>query len=1449
LSKTIDERVVGMQFDNKHFESNVQTSLGTIEKLKNSLNMKGASKGLEDVSSAASNVNMSGLGNAVETVKMKFSALQIMGITALTNITNSAVNAGKRIVSALTVDPIKSGLSEYETKINAIQTIMSNTASKGTTMEDVTRVIGELNTYADKTIYNFAEMTRNIGTFTAAGVGLEESATAIQGIANLAAASGSTSQQASTAMYQLSQALSSGSLKLMDWNSVVNAGMGGQKFQDALKATAREHGIAVDDMVKKHGSFRESLQEGWISADILNTTLRKFTVDGAKAYAQSMLDSGKYTQEQADALIKEAEAMNDAATKVKTFTQLCDTLKESAQSGWSQSWEIIVGDFEEAKEFFTELSDILGGLIGESADARNEMLENWKVLGGRTDLIDAIRNSFEGVMSIMTPIKEAFREIFPPITSDQLVALTKGLKTLTEKMKLGEETSNNLKRTFKGLFAILGIVKEAFSAIFKAILPVFGGLDDVGGGILGITANIGDMISGLHDTIKATDLFSEVLKPIAGIVGSILKAFAKLVVWVKDKLVFPGLEKFRDVLDKVKGGMTAIIDVARKMKDGVAAAIDSLGKTLEGCTFVKLVKGLWNIIKTIGSAIAKVFSSLAGGLVNSLGGFDAERLLSILNALISGGVGIGVISLIKSIKNSFDGIGDMFEGVTNVLDDVRGCFKAYQTQLKAGALLKIASAIAILVVALLVLTTIDAEKLSTGITAITMLFTELLVGTAIIGKLGNKGLIKTTSSMVALSAALLILAFAMKVISSLSISEMLTALVGLAGGLALLVVAVNMLPQGNVKKAASAVRTLATALLILSLALKIMGSMSLGDMIVGLIGMAGGLAMMVAAVKLLPKDTALRALGMTSLATAMVILATALKIMGTMSWGELAVGLVAMAGSMLILAVGMKAMMTALPGAAAMLIVAPALLLLAASMVILGTMSWGDIARSLVALVGSLAVLSIGLLAMMAALPGAAALIVVSAALAIFIPVLLMLGMASWETIGKGLLTLAASFTIIGVAAMLLTPLIPALIGLGVAVTLLGVGCLAAGVGIFAFAAGLSMLVVAGAAGVTALVSVLVSVINLIPMFVAKLGEGFILLLGIIADSAPAIAEALNAVIAGLCNAITVSIPVILTCIGMLLEALLSFIVEYVPKIVDAGLKLVIGLIDGLTANLPGIIQSAVDLITAFIRGIGQMVPQLVDAGFKMIIDFVNGLADSIRENTPLFIEAVNNLMDAAIDAIFAFASNAFTAGGNIIQGVIDGVKNMASSLWDAMVDVASSAWDGFLDFFGINSPARLGIEAGGFIDEGLAIGLKDYANVAGKAAVEVGETTMDSLSKSVSGIADVIGDDIDAQPTIRPVLDLSEVQSGAKSIGGLFGDDAMVGVVANAGSIGAMMNRRNQNGANDDVVSAIDDLRKDIGKMEHVSYNINGITYDGDSDVAAALETIIRAATIERRT
>lgn len=442
MSSTIDQKVVEMRFDNRQFESNVSTTMSTLDKLKQKLNLTGAAKGFDDIGRAAKNVDMSGLGRGVEQVGLKFNAMYTIADQALRNITNRVQQTAERMVKALTIDPVKTGFQEYETQIKATQTILANTKSKGSTIDDVNKALEELNRYADLTIYNFTEMTRNIGTFTAAGIDLETSVSAIQGIANLAAVSGSTSQQASTAMYQLSQALAAGTIRLMDWNSVVNAGMGGEIFQNALKQTSEELNTGAEAAIKAKGSFRESLSAGWLTAEVLTNTLKKFTTSGANEYVAKYIEQSpevvEATLKEAEAAYGEAEAIEkasealankygknkdeikqalefaktaeDAATKVKTFTQLWDVLKEAAQSGWAMTWKMLVGDFEQAKNLITPIADTMVNFINKISDARNDVIQSAFAMKF-TALLDAVKNGVQPIKEAADSLKEVTKSV------------------------------------------------------------------------------------------------------------------------------------------------------------------------------------------------------------------------------------------------------------------------------------------------------------------------------------------------------------------------------------------------------------------------------------------------------------------------------------------------------------------------------------------------------------------------------------------------------------------------------------------------------------------------------------------------------------------------------------------------------------------------------------------------------------------------------------------------------------------------------------------------------------------------------------------------------------------------------------------------------------------------------------------------------------------------------
>lgn len=1216
MSRTIDERVVEMRFDNKQFEQNVQTSISSIEKLEKSLNLKGASKGLEDVNVAAKNCNMTPLSNAVETVKMRFSALEVMAMTALSNITNSALNAGKNIVSALTIDPIKMGFQEYETQINAVQTILANTQSKGTTIDQVNAALDELNKYADQTIYNFTEMTRNIGTFTAAGVDLDKSVTSIKGIANLAAVSGSNAQQASTAMYQLSQAIAAGKVSLQDWNSVVNAGMGGQLFQDALKRTAEHFGVNMDAMIEKYGSFRASLTEGeWLTTEVLTETLTQLS----GAYSEADLIAQGYTEEQAREITELAKTALDAATKVKTFTQLWDTLKESVQSGWTQSWEIIIGDFEEAKELLTEVSNSLGNMVNASAEARNKMLQDWKELGGRTALIEAVRNAFEGVLNIVKPVKEAFREVFPPMTGEQLYNLTVGLQELTEKFKIGEETANNLKRTFKGVFALFDIGLQGIKALVGGFADLIGYVAPAGDGILGFTAGIGDFIVGIDEAIKSSDAFN---KAIEGI-GNFLKPIA----------------------DGVKTFVKTIADAFSEFANVDTSGLDN---------FADKVQTRFEPFVELGELVKKAFGNLGEAILTAFDTASFDPILDLINTGLFSAILIGVKKFINSLSEITENGGGILGSFKDILDGVKGSLEAWQSSLKAGTLLKIAGAMAILTAAIVALSLVDSGKLNASLGALSVLFVELLGSMAIFEKIMNgvaiKGMGQLTIAMIGLSTAVLILAGAVQKLSGLDWDGLLKGLVGVAGLSAILVTSATALSKtskGLIKGSAGLV-VFAAAIRVLVGAVEDLGALDAGSLAKGLIGVGvlctelalflkttdldgmgvlkgTGLVLLAASINILAdavgafgtldissllkglsavavvltelavftkvtanaKHVISTATAMTILGAAMLVFGEAVEKMGNLSWGEIGRGLTTMAGSLAAVTVAMnllpKGMMSKATG---MVEVGAALLIIGEAVRNMGGMSWEEIARGLVTLAGSMTILVVALNAMRGALPGAAAVLTVSAALAVFTPVIKTLGNMSWESIAKGLVALAGSFTVLGVAGVVLGPLTPAILGLSAAIAVLGVGCLAAGAGILAFSTGLSALAVSGAAGAASLVVAVSSILSLIPLLFEAIGEGILSLAGVIANGGPAIAEAFTVLVLAAVEALVTATPAVVDGLFVLIDSVLSALVEHTPTIVEQLFDILIGIIQAITTKLPELIKAGVELLMAFFDGV-----------------------------------------------------------------------------------------------------------------------------------------------------------------------------------------------------------------------------------------------------------------------
>ena len=1060
-SKVIDERVLSMKFDNKQFESGVSTSMSTLDKLKAKLNMTEASKGLttaskgfDSIAKAAKNATtggLNGLSAGVETVQAKFSVLQVVAMTAISRITNSVITLGKKMASAVTIDPIKSGFAEYETQMNAVQTILANTKKEGTNVKIVNAALDELNHYADKTIYNFTEMTRNIGTFTAAGVKLNTSVSAIKGIANLAAVSGSTSQQASVAMYQLSQALAAGTVKLMDWNSVVNAGMGGQVFQDALIRTSQHLKTGAKAAIKAKGSFRESLQTGWLTTEVLTQTLDQFataadTQEEYEAAVEKFVKQG-YSKQEATDMANMARTAGEAATKVKTFSQLIDTLKEALGSGWTESWRTIIGDFEEARTMWTSVSDVLNDIINKSSDARNKMLKGWADLGGRTKLIESFSNIFKGLVSVITPIGKAFRDIFPRTTSQQLLNLTEGFRKFTEKLVISDQTADKLRRTFSGLFAVADLVKKAFLMVGNAIFKVFdsglfGSVVDI---ILSFTAAVGDMFTSLDKGVKTSGITDSIGKMISGI-ADVFKDVASHMGTFTDFLSKAG----QTIGDVLSGIWDSISKVFGWISDHISFG-DIITGLIGGSTLSAL-NSVTDVFTTVSNTIDKLFGpdadhtpksakrfrafldEISGALDKFTTGVDATTMVAIAASL--GIVAASVKSIAslnaKDIAKSTVAIGAMFLMLNRSFDFISESLSIFKPKglIKMGvALIGLATAIKILASATKKLSEIDCMSLAKALAALFFEMTVLIKGMDSMNKLDTIPL-RTSVAVLTMAEACKILADALSKFSGLSWEEIARGLVGMGGALtelSLVLKALQKMDVGGFKSLTGSVSLVIAAKSLKDLGdgLKGFADLSWDQIGRGLVGMGGALTELATVSGMLGKLTGLKGLiGAKSLVIAVQSLGgitEALKDIGSMSWEAIGKGLSGMGGALAELAtvsglLGKFAGLSGLVGATAIVLVAKTLSDIVGPLQTIGSMSWEAIGKGLTGIGGALTELALvsgilGSLAPLAGLLGAGTLVLAVQSLSGIVKPLQEIGLMSWEEIARGLAGMGGALT------------------------------------------------------------------------------------------------------------------------------------------------------------------------------------------------------------------------------------------------------------------------------------------------------------------------------------------------------------------------------------------------------------------------------------------------------
>ena len=1494
---SIDKRIVQMQFDNQGFERGVKATQKSLESLNNSLKMKTASTGLTEALRGVNTLTSSGLGAlgiGVDAVSSKFNALGIIAATALMNITNRAIDTARNVSKSLTIEPITDGFNEYETKMNSIQTILTNTASKGTTLDDVITALAELNKYSDQTIYNFADMTRNIGTFTAAGVDLDTSVSAIKGIANLAAGSGSSAQQASTAMYQLSQALAAGKVSLQDWNSVVNAGMGGELFQNALKETAKEMGIYVD----KSKPFRETLKDDWLTTKVLTKTLQKFAED--------------------ESLIK-------AATEVKTFTQLIDTMKESVGSGWATTWEYIIGDKNQATEFFTAVSDGFNSIIEPSTQARNAIFKAWNQNGGRAIFIEGLSNAVQGLGKVLSSIKGAWDEVFPPMTSMKLMDLTNKFRDLTEKFKISDETADKIKTTFKGLFEIVPLVGDAIKALISGISPMGKLFDGIGTNLLDAGASIGQFFTDLRQSASDMGFFETIS-------SSIKKAF----------------ESVANFLLSLKTNISTLM--------GYLANLDFssfFGAIMSG--FNEIKKFLEPVIESLAEVIGTINFGTIFDLIKA--GSAVEMVKQVKN--MTGEVA-DVAETAKGIIGSFKGFGKQ---VKDVLMSAKDALEAYQKDLNARTLIKIAGAIALLAGSLLLVSSIDLTAMAGGLVGIGVLFAELVGTFALIEKFdllsGPVKMYAFGSLMRSMAIAIGILALALKHLSDLSPKQLMTGILGLSSAMLIAVSAVKMMGKSSGKIISSSVGLLifasalhvmasalekigsidaevlgmglsaigvllgelalfmagakfgglsiasATGVLILSAALLVLkeavegfGNMDPDSIIVGLAGIAGILAEIALFGAMSAGGFTMIGLGvaLNLIAASLITLADAVKSFGEMSWGEIGRGLIAMAGGLTILGVASALISGVKMGlvGVGLGVMAVAIGLLGAALKSFGNMSWEEIGKGMVVLAGSLTILAIAMAAMTFGVVGAAAMVVVAGALAVLTPQLLMLSQMSLEGIGIALLGMAGAFTVLGLAGLLLTPVIPTLLGLAGAIALIGLGAVACGVGLSLVGAGLTTIGVAVGGSGLLIVEFLRQLIDLLPQIGTKWGEAMIAFAKAIQEGAPQLVNAFKTVMLELIAAMNELIPKFIDLAVNIAVSFANGLAQGIPALVDAGLRMITGVLEGIASNIQPLVEAGADCVINFMDGIANKLPDIIDSGINLALSFIEGVADGlinnkerissaiqevvyallttgvenlkagvsgfieggkellqgaidgIEEKWPAIEEAVKGAVEKAKQAASNLGSALWQAGADLIQGFINGIGSMGTAVVEKATEIAGGAVEAVKNFLGIHSPSRVFREIGKFTVEGMVVGLDKYAYMAEESAGELASGVLNNVRNPLKNVSKILNDEIDVNPKITPVIDLSNVSEGTKLLSNMLADQDMQ-INARSGSIAGSVGKIQNKYDNSDVIAALNGLKESLNN-NGPSYTINGITYDDGSNVSAAVQTLVRAARIERR-
>lgn len=1034
MSREVDSRVVEMRFDNENFEKNTKKTILSIDRLMEKLQFKGAEKGFEKLDAAAEDMDFATMQRSLDTLENKFSSLNIVATTALVNITNKFVDAGEKLVKSLSVDQVMSGWDKYTEKTSNVQTIMNAT---GKSIDQVNGYLNKLMWYSDETSYSFSEMTSALSQMTAAGGNIDKMIPMIMGIANATADAGKTGFAFQSTIRNLTQSYSAGHLQLQDWKSLNLMGTATKALKQELIDTAVELGTLKKGEVTI-ASFESSLQKKWANTEVMEKTFAKYASMMEAAYELTQKNPGMTSSEALEKLSGQygelAERAALAAQQATSFGQAIDSTKDAVSSSWMKVFETFFGNKEEATDTWTELANRLYDIFVPPIEALNERLKDglnsgWnKLLENELgDQADVYAYTMEQVALASGAITEkqisdagSFGEAIKQggISADLLKKGLDEAQASAEKML----TLSDAELKARGLERE-EIEKQA-SAFEELNQKVQNGTLD----LEGYSKQIREL-SGREHLVQSLwnlmDAVSAIVKPIHEAfqdifppkTGEEIKSFAQWLDSITKKLiisddtakkikttaegVFSALRVGKDILEGIISGMVRVLNLTKPLADILLDAASAAGEfsseitkglhPLEtiGTWVTDFVNAAAPVLYSFGSAADKIFTQFAEGAKDAFNEFDPEKL----NQFILGGMGASMLVSIKGFLESIKSIGSSAKGIVGEIkesiESLGEAVDAWKSAKKADTLMTIAKAVALMAGSLAVLSMVKADRLGAAIGALTVTFGELLGVMAVMTQLTKNvqslKLSVLAGGMVAVSAAVLVLSGALKVISTIDSDKLLGSVAALGGVMLELAAVAAVLSKdgGRFTKGTAGIMAFAVSIRILASSVKALSGLNSSALTRGLVGVGALCAGLVVAAKTMNgvKFGIGKGTGFVLMAASMEILQDAVAKFGEMDNEAVVRGLTSIGGALVIFV----AAMNLLKGG-----------------------------------IGS-----------------AISLTMMAAAVNLLVPAFQGLGNLSWEAIGKGLLTIVGAFVVLGGAAVILSPVTPVIVALSLSLSAL----------------------------------------------------------------------------------------------------------------------------------------------------------------------------------------------------------------------------------------------------------------------------------------------------------------------------------------------------------------------------------------------------------------------------